>query len=242
MKVLISTPCHGGQVMDEYASALLITLSDLRNKHPDIEVQIHFQGKESLIHRARNRAAMLFYEGGFDKLFTIDADVVFTAADFERIVMSDKPVIGGIYPLKTFPIVMNFNPLPEKGTELFSSHRGFDHEAWGKFVHKYADSAGLVEVRHVATGFMCVTREVFAKLSETCEVYWDFASDTGERKGNFHFYPSQVKNGSLLSEDWFFTESAREAGFPVFLDTRVTLGHKGNHTYRLGQFYGEAKD
>lgn len=240
MKILISTPCFGGQLTDGFTGSLLTALAHFRNEFPDDEIHVDFQGKESLIHRGRNRAAMKFYEGDYDKLFTIDADIVFTYEDFRRILTSDKDVVGGVYPLKTFPIVMNFNALPEKGTEFFSSHRGFDYDAFEKFKGKYADPVtGLAEVRHIPTGFMCVTRDVFAKLSHTVEIYRNFQSDSGELKSFFHFYPSQVKNHSLLSEDWFFVEMAREAGFPIFLDTRVILGHIGSHVYRLGQFYGE---
>lgn len=240
MRILVSTPAHGGQLYEYYVGSLVSIIGQIANDIPDFELEIHIQGKESLIHRARNRAARHFIDGGYDKLFTIDADVVFTYEDFRRIVTSSKPVVGGVYPLKTFPIVMNFNPLEGKGTELFSSHRGFDYDAWSKFCSTYADpETGLAEVRHVATGFMCVTREVFATLSHKVEHYWDFQSDTGHTKAFHHFYPSQVRNASLLSEDWYFTELCRENGYPVFLDTKVTLGHAGTHVYRLGQFFGE---
>ena len=241
MKILISSPCAGGQLTDGYSGSLYSTFGYMRNHHPDVEINIHFQGKESLIHRGRNRAAKAMIDGGYDKLFSIDADIVFTPEDFCRIALSDRDIIGGLYPIKSFPIVANFNPLPERGTEFFSSHRGIDYDAWGKFVHKYADAEGLVEVRHVPTGFMCVRSEVFAKLSHTVEIYGEFDSSSGQRTGFFHFYPSQVKDGSLLSEDWFLCELATEAGFKVYLDTKVTLGHIGSHTYRLGQFFGQTQ-
>jgi hypothetical protein len=212
-----------------------------REQFPGVVIQPHFQG-DSLIHRARNRAALYAVEHGYDKLLTIDADIVFTYKDFKRLIFSDKDVIGGVYPLKAFPVVMNFNPLPGKGTEFLSTHRGYDYDAFHKFKEKYADTkTGLVEVCHLATGFLCVTRRVFEKLGESSEVYQDLDSVTGERKRFMHFYTSGVHEGILESEDWSFSRRARECGFPVWFDTKIELGHIGLHEYRLGQFYGTAE-
>lgn len=225
---------------EQYVSAILSCAGRALNDGLLSYWEVQFQGKESLIHRARNRAALYALEGKFDKLLTIDADIVWTYEDFKRILSSPHPITGGVYPLKTFPIVMNFNPIQDRGTEFFTSHRGFDYDAYMKFCAKYADpETGLAEVRHLATGFLCVSTAVFAKLSETAEVYHSFIPSSGEHKGFFHFYPSDVKNGILRSEDWSFCENAAEAGFNVYMDTKVCLGHTGYHTFRLGQFYGE---
>lgn len=242
MKILVSTPCFGGNLTDRYVGSALTAVEMFKNNHPGIEVHFAFEGKESLIHRGRDRMAKIFTDGGYDKLFTIDADIEFTYEDFRRIALSDKAIIGGTYPLKNFPIVMNFNPLPERGGEFFSTHRGFDYDAWTKFKERYADpDTGLAEVRHLPTGFMCVSRDVFAKLSEIVDVYATFSPESGCRTGYFHYYSSGVHNGSLESEDWSFSRRAREAGFPVYLDTKVTLGHMGTWVYRLGQFFGKSE-
>jgi hypothetical protein len=240
MKLLISTPCSQGMLYEQYVSSLLTCISRASSEGLIDGFQMHFQGKESLIHRARDRAAMFMLEGGFDKLLTIDADVVWTYEDFKRIIMSDKPIIGGVYPLKTFPVVMNFNPLPDKGAEFFSTGRGIDLDAFVKFKAKYADENGLVEVRHLATGFLCMTREVFEKLGETSDFYDCFDSSTGVTKRYMHFYESGVHEGMLESEDWSICRRAREAGFPVFFDTNVTLAHVGNWEFRIGQLFGKA--
>ena len=242
MKLFISTPAAGGLIYDRYVASLIGSIERAKQEGIIEECMIHFQGKESLIHRARNKAADSFIESEFDKLLTIDADITWTYEDLKRIVMSDKDIIGGVYPIKNFPIVMNFNAIEGRGTELLKSGRGYDLDAWTLFVHKYADPVtGLAEVRHLATGFLCVTRDVLAKLSHTVEIYHTRAPETGEMKGYFHFYPSEINEGSLESEDWGWCRIAREAGFKIYLDTRVTLGHIGSWEFRLGQFYGENK-
>ncbi len=243
MKLCISTPASGGMVTDRYCSSLLTSISAAIGEGLLTACQPHFQGKESLIHRARNRAAMFAVEGKFDKLLTIDADMIWTYEDFKRIITADCDIVGGSYPIKTFPIVVNFNPLDERGTELLSTNRGYDYDAFRKFKEKYADpKTGLAEVRHLPTGFLCVKREVFLRIGETSDVYVDFDSASGERKKFMNFYPSEVRDGCLMSEDWGFCDKARAAGFKIMFDTRVITQHTGTHNYALGQFFGEAGD
>lgn len=239
MRILVSMPTFGGMLFTKTASSLISCMIHAQNEGL-FEIQPHFQG-DSLIHRARNRAALFCVEGGYDKLFTIDADVTFTYEDFKRIALSPHAITGGVYPLKAFPLVLNFNPLPDKGSELFKTNRGIDYDAFMMFRKKYADENGLVEVRHLATGFLCVTREVLEKLGEVSEIYEDFDSVSGERKRFMHFYESNVHEGILESEDWSFSRRAKELGFPVMFDTRVLLGHVGSHEYRIGQFFGSTE-
>lgn len=238
MKVLVSMPTFGGQLFTRTGSSLISTMLMAREEGL-CEIQPHFQG-DSLIHRARNRAALYAIENGYDKLFTIDADVTFTYENFKRIVTSEQPLIGGVYPLKAFPVVLNFNPLPDKGRELFKTGRGIDYDAFQIFKQKYADpETGLAEILLLATGFLCAKREVLEKLGETSEIYEDLDPNNGERKRFMHFYTSDVHEHNLESEDWSFCRRAREAGFKVMLDTKVTLGHVGLHEYKLGQVFGQ---
>ncbi len=241
MKILISTPCFGGQLTKDYVASMNVCLAHAAQEGLITDWQIHYQGTESLIPRGRDRSANLFMELGFDKLLSIDADISWTYEDFRRIITSDKDVVGGVYPLKCFPIVANFNPLPDRGTEYFSTHRGIGLNELEEFSAKYADPVtGEAEVRHVPTGFLCITKKVFEELAKTVPVYWSFQPDTGETKGFFQFYPSGVHGKEYESEDWGICRLAAEAGFKVHLNTKIRLGHTGNHTYRMGQFYGES--
>ncbi len=240
MKLFISTPCFGGQLTKDYVASMNVCIAQAAMDGILTDWQIHYQGTESLIPRGRDRSANMFLELGFDKLLSIDADISWTYDDFKRIITSDKDIVGGTYPLKCFPLVANFNPLHERGTEFISTHRGFDLNAFESFIEKYANpKTGEAEVRHVPTGFLCVTKKVIDTLAKTVPVYWQFQPDTGERKGFFQFYPSGVFNNEYESEDWGFCRLATEAGFKVHLNTKVRLGHAGNHTYRMGQFFGE---
>ncbi len=242
MKLFISTPAYNAQLTIPYVKSLqdslrLATEEGIINGHV-----IDWLGNESLIPRGRNRAARNFIKSDCDKLLTIDADIEWSYADFKRIITSGKDLVGGIYPLKAFPVVANFNPLPEHTKEFFTTHRGLDIDALLAYAHKYADPlTGEVEVRHVPTGFMCTRREVIDKLSETAKVYGTFQPDTGEIETFFDFYPCGVVGHDYLSEDWQFVENIRAAGFKAYINTKVLLGHCGTHTYRLGQFFGQGE-
>lgn len=241
MRVMISTPTYGGNLKTICAGSLMSAIERAKNEGILTEVQLVTQRTESLIHRGRDRDALRFTELQYDKLLTIDSDIEFSYEDFRRIITSPHPIVGGVYPLKNFPIVMNFNPLQEHAAEFFKSHRGMDHTAWHAYVNKYADKDGYAEVRHLPTGFLCVHADVFVALSKVVDVYWTFQPDTGELKGFYHFYSSGIHERTLESEDWSFCRRARELGFKIMLDTRVTLGHVGDWTFRLGQFFGEAQ-
>lgn len=235
-KLWISTPCSNGLLYNGYVGSLLQCAQRALSEGLLDKFYVSMPGKESLISRGRNTEAMAFMENGFTHLLSIDADIVFNWEDFRRVISHDVPIVGGCYPLKNFPVVMNFNPLPGKGTELFKTNRGFDYAAWTEFVNKYADpDTGLAEVRHVPTGFMCVKREVFAKLSHVVPHYWTFESDSGEHSEYCDFYFVGVHDKTYLSEDWSFCQLASANGFKIHIDTKISLGHTGYWTFKMGQ-------
>lgn len=242
MKLLISTPAFGGLVHVKYAEALMESVIKIQEEGIAECCHVHYQTSESLIHRARDRAADCFIRGDYDKLITIDADIQWRYEDFKNLVTATKDLVGGAYAIKAFPVVMNFNALPDRGRELISSERGMDYDAFKIFCDVYGKEDPLVEVYHLATGFLCVTRKVFEEMRKVSKSYWTRDSVTGEQKGFIHFYESGVFEGQLESEDWSFVRRARELGFFPYLDTRIRLGHIGSHTYKLGQFFGHAAE
>lgn len=239
MRLLVSTPCYGGQLFRNYVGAVHTCFTQARDEGLVSDVHFLWQGSESLIPRARNMDATYLLTEKFDKLLTIDADIDFTYADLKRIITSEKDIVGGIYPLKCFPVVANLNPLPEHRAKYYSSGRGMDYDSLERFSKEIADpETGEAEVEHVPTGFMCVTQKVFATLSHTVKTYFTFQSDTGGVKGFYEFYPCGAREHQYESEDWAFSRLAREAGFRPYINTKVLLGHTGLHTFRMGQFFG----
>lgn len=236
VRLLIATPAYGGLVTTPYLLSLLDTYTYLiKNKLVD-EVQVHTLSNESLISRGRNKCARYALLNGYDKMLFIDADMAWRAEDVELLLRSDKPIIGGTYPMKCFPVTLNFNPLPE-GNDTFGTRRQQDN--YFEFIKKHASLNGEVEVKHIPTGFMLIDTKVFLSLASGGKVaeYETFQPDNNTVEKFFDFFPVRVKDGKYESEDWAFCSIAREAGFPVYLQTKIVTAHVGTHIYALGQHH-----
>lgn len=231
MRLLISTPCAGGLATTGWIESILVATAHLRDAGHEVVVKM--QGKESLINRARNTDATFALVEGFDKCFFIDSDIVFSWEQMRSVLLSEEKIVGGTYPLKNFPITLNFNPLPEQ-RDLFGDNRRLEnYAAW---VHKYADpKTGEAEVAHLPTGFLCVSTEVFAKLTYSVPWYRSYMADSKAITTSYEFFPTSVVDESLESEDWGFCRLARESGFRIVLQTRSVTKHIGSWTFALGQ-------
>jgi len=227
---MIATPAFGGQITTGYAISLISTL--FRLNELGHETHVHMQGGESLISRGRNLCATDALTGGFDKLLFIDADMTFTPERVEMLLNSKRDIVGGTYPLKSFPVTINFNPLVEQ-RDLFGPHRQQDN--YMEWVAKYADENGEAEVMHIPTGFMLIDCKVLAKLTYIVPNYGQFHPDKKTTAHYYDFFPVGTRFGEYESEDWAFCRVARENGFGVYLQTRAVNGHIGTHEYNLGQ-------
>ena len=72
----------------------------------------------------------------------------------------------------------------------------------------------LFECERVGTGIMLIKTEVFKKLS------WPFFA-----------FKSDINGFTLNGEDWFFCDKAREAGFKIWCDPTLSIGHIGDYIY-----------
>ncbi|HDY88888.1 MAG TPA: hypothetical protein ENH82_12350 [bacterium] len=76
---------------------------------------------------------------------------------------------------------------------------------------KQCESGDMIEVDRVATGCMLVKTDVFRKVKYP----W--------------FKTIADKNGTLtMSDDYFFCDKAKKAGYKVYVDTSVPCGHISN--------------
>lgn len=230
MKILIGTPCFGGQLFDGYLISMIKTINGFHKDHTGFAVLTI--ANESMINRGRNKIAnYLLQHKEFDKLLFIDADISWEYAHIVRLLQSDKFIVGGTYPLKTFPIAPNFNPLPAALQE-FSIPKTV--EQWEKFKKKYADpKTGEAQISHLPTGFMMIDRSVFERLVGKVQKYLprDMSAD---HSSEFHeFFPVRVKNGILESEDWSFCSICQENGITVWLNTEIFVKHTGMYTWSV---------
>lgn len=231
MKLLLATPAYAGNLSTYYVGSLMNTMFGIMRDGLVKEFHLLTYDRESLIPRARNKSAMHLLNTNYDKLLFIDADMSFTYESVKALVLSDKLIVGGTYPLKSFPEALNFNPLVEhaptgnpRKPEEFKVYR----DKWADPVTKE------VEVRHVPTGFMMIDKSVFQKMIMAgAPTYAEWDDIDKKEKTYYDFFQTGVRNGLYESEDWGFCSLANSIGIKTYLNTSVVNGHVGVHHYEV---------
>lgn len=175
---------------------------------------------DALISRSRSIVASCFLRSDADVLIQIDTDIVFKPEDVVRIAHEAERhgVACGLY--------MTRNIATQPAALLPDSEITF------------APGRPPVEVPFGSTGFMAIHRRVFKRLAEDlplCHQTWE---SNGQSIAFWPFYMPYVIEWPVdgymyLSEDWAFCQRAKDAGFKVFLDPSIRLGHVGSYTYTL---------
>jgi hypothetical protein len=211
--VHFATPCYGGNIMEGCFSSYL-RFSMLAMKH-DIPFSIDTMVNESLVCRARNNLVAKFLANpDATHLMFVDADIAWDPENVLRLVLHDKGVVCGAYPMKTEPIRYVLNVM-----------EGAQHHD------------PLYEVSTSGTGFMLIKREIIESLAKAMpELKYRDSLNLGE-KYEPHMYALFDtiidENGHYLSEDWTFCKRVREVlRKPIWIDTGIKLDHLGTHRFR----------
>lgn len=223
-KLLIATPIFDGTVFIQYFHSMLATIPMLIQER--IEFNIINEAR-NLINQARNRSVHFALNNGYDKILFIDADISWKASDVWALWNSDKKVVGGTYPLKTFPIKLNFVPpqgIYPKEVETFDPN---------EFVQNHSDpKTGEAEVFMLPTGFMMVDCSVFRELEPVVEKYHHRDQMKREIEEESMFFPFKIApDGFLYTEDWGFCDEVHKLGHKIYWNTRVIVDHVGRHTF-----------
>lgn len=157
--------------------------------------------------RARNRAAAAFLKSDCTHLLFVDADIIFTRDDVQLLNASDEPLIGGMYPKK------------------ISTHLEWCLVSFPENCNKAIKAGELMEVRRTGTGFLRIAREVLETVKGRSDRYENHGQD------EWDFFESGVWNKEWLSEDWYFCDKARRAGYRVMIHTGIQLRHEGTFIY-----------
>ena len=178
------------------------------------------QHGDALIERARSINATWFMNNtDADVHLSIDSDITFTADDAVKICEQamTHDIVLGLYVTRAG----NQRPFPTSFIEA-------DIE-----VTMGLEKDELYPVKWGATGFMATHRRVFEKLSKDLPL---LHKSTGER-AFYPFYQTMIVDHNdeqiLLSEDYAFTQRAKDAGFGVWFNPGVRLGHIGQYPYRM---------
>lgn len=211
-KIFIGLPAYDFKI----GVKLAISLAEfcVKAQSHGINVQIGNISGCSVVSRARNSISKMFLESGCDHLLMVDADMVINADDIFRLLAFNQ----------TRPIVAGIGCARKKEKVYFSM---LDNDEDGNVL---MDSMGLVKAKRVGTGFIMIQRQVFEKLKAD-HPEWEYFDHNHNDKmvAYFDFHLDQEEG--YMGEDFVFCERARQAGFSIWIDPTIKLGHMGLHEF-----------
>ena len=171
------------------------------------------------IDRARNSAVDYFLKSDCDRMVFIDYDVSWAPGELCRLAQHREPLVAGLYPFKTM------DGKPDYPVEPMV--KGY----WE------CDERGLIKLRHVPTGFLAISREVFARFREK---YPQRTFMHKKREHHLYFWCpyGMTDHGfpDLYGEDVAFCLEWVTMGGEVWADPSFKINHhEGRLTYE-GRF------
>ena len=207
------TPCYGGNIMEACFSSYL-RFSMLAMRH-NIPFSVDTMVNESLVPRARNNLVAKFLANkDATHLMFVDADISWEPESVLRMVLHNKGVVCGAYPMKSEPVKYVLNVL-----------KGAKH------------GHPLYEVSTAGTGFMLIKREIIeALVAAMPETKYRDSLGLGERfePHMYALFDTVIdEHGYYLSEDWTFCKRVREKlQKPIWIDSEIKLDHMGTHRFK----------
>ena len=180
---------------------------------PPCDLAIRIYPGDSLVCRARNALTHDFLASDCTHVLWIDSDLIFAPEHVARLISHPHPIVAGLYPKKQDELCWVLNGLPDA----------------------QPDGDGVAKVLYAGTGFLRVAREVFTAIAAkglAPEYPCDHNPGRVERdfwRVGVWTYPDGSKR--YLSEDWWFCQAAKEAGFDTHVDGRVVARHIGTQTW-----------
>lgn len=242
--LVVATPCYGGVVGEQYTRSMM-HLSSV-TAAAGVKLSYITIANESLVTRARNELANAFLKDtSYTHLMFIDADISFEATSVLSMLIKDKDVIAGAYPLKS----INWDELYEN-KNAFESPKKMQEASVNYVINvekpdpakvgveeKIVIRGGVLPVYDAGTGFMIIKKEVFNKMIEAYpEIVYYFDKDMTipkeQRKMHAFFDTSIDEDGRYLSEDYTFCRRWQKIGGQIFLDINVVLNHTGTYVFK----------
>src|SRR3954453_222752 len=162
MKLVVATPCFGGQVTSIYASSIF-ALQRAVHGMANLELKVLLRDGDALIPRARaNLAAMFLDDPEATHFLFIDADIGFKPEQVFRLIECGADVVAGCYPIKR----VNW----DKAARAIQSGRTDVPAASLDYVLEIEDPDrivvvnGFTRVRYAGTGFLMIRRNVLEAM------------------------------------------------------------------------------
>lgn len=186
MKIAIGIP-SGDMLYADFA--LSMNAMCIHTLMKQIQITAIINKKGSMINQARCSLVVDAKQSGATHVLFLDSDHIFPRDLLERLIASDKDIIGIHSVTKRTPIRSNCEDL--KGKRLTKP------------------GAGIEEVSRLGTGIMLINLAVFNRMRLP---YFEFKFDKGGLGLTGHKSPHWV------GEDYYFCEAARHLGYKIFVD------------------------
>jgi hypothetical protein len=235
---LIMTPSHDGTFFFTYLASVIQLMAAAATV--GLPINFMFQVGDSLVTRARNHLVALFLsEPQWTHLMWIDGDIGFSPEAFYRLLLSDRNIAAGVYPLKR-------EDWPEEGVsagtrendfrQLYTRYTVNSGQASDPHVGLAIDADGFMTVREAPTGFMLIKRHVFEQMRERHPElrYKPDMIGSIDPSLYYRFFDVSVdpESGRYLSEDYTFCRRWEAMGGKVYVDANSNLAHQGGKIYR----------
>ena len=254
-RLYILTPCYGCMCHLNYVTCLIHTMNSL--KALGIEVMVEFCKNDSLVSRARNNlVAKAMTDPKMTHILFIDSDITWDPSAILKLMVSDKHLVGGVYPLKHYSwerllqdplnpynsnVVQSWIKAKDNSqlkdvikNEDLIKHKLLSYNI--NFIDNYLKiDENLAKVRHVATGFMMIQRytiEMMMKAFPSTKYTDDVRFlKPEENKFAYALFDCGVEDDHYYSEDWLFCHRWQKMGGDVFIDVSINLAHSGMEDY-----------
>jgi hypothetical protein len=211
--IFIALPAYDFKV----SLKLAVSLARFTQVAPQHGIDVHIGSicGCSVVSRARNLLVRDFVDSDATELLFIDSDINFEPEDILRLMAwgtdARKGVVAAVPRVRDVNTVYIADLEYDENRDLTMNHMG------------------LVRAERVATAFMWVSRAVFENLIEANPewTYWDKRAGK-DLSAVFDF---KVTREGYIGEDFLFCDRVREAGYEVWIDPTITLGHMGVQEY-----------
>lgn len=247
--VCILTPCYGGTAYINYVYCLIETIKLFQSL--EINLTIEFCKNDSLVSRARNNLiAKAMHNKKVTHMMFIDSDITWDPRDIVKLLISDKSLIGGLYPLKKYnwDRLMQDKDIIKKVIEKKNNSQFKDIISDVNMIQHYllnynanfldnvlSIQDNITKVRHIANGFMMIKRNTIEQLAKAFPST-KYTDDVGFLEGSeneyaFALFDCGVEEDHYFSEDWLFCHRWSKLGGNIYLDVSVNLKHTGIEDY-----------
>lgn len=220
-KLFVAIPAYDGKI--NIASAFEIPQLAMASIKHGFSIHLSHLSGCSIITKARNSLINQFMESDCTEMIFIDSDIHFKHQDILRIMAlgADKDIVCGSYPRRADD--------QKFFTDIYyNEHGGIE-----------LTETGLLRVERIGTGFMFIRRHVIEKMIND-HPEWKYWVNV-ENKHHYALFDFQVKNGAYMGEDYLFCDRAAEAGFKIYVDPDINLGHYGQTEF-TGHFGKQVLD